>query len=84
MEKMDENNKKMMDITNKIKKQKNTICILRHNQKKIKYLIGGIIYIMRLIDTSDKKDLKLRKTTHMDKRVMVANTSIPNNMTLMV
>ena len=57
--------------------------ILKHNQKKTKYDKGGLIYVGRPIDISNKKLFKLGKTEDINKRLYGYNTSLPNNMQIL-
>ena len=77
---LDELNDEFNKLKVKFKDAKKQIRILRHNQKKKHYKKTGLIYILRPIDTSNKKLLKLGKTTDFNKRLNAYNTSVPDNM----
>jgi len=73
--------KKQLAILNKkIKSYQKEIQILRNNQKKIKYKPGGLIYVLRPIDSRNPNLLKPGKTRKMKNRLYTYNTSTPDDM----
>lgn len=71
------------DNNNKLKEARRNIRILKHNQKKPHHQITGTIYVMRPIDSTNKKLLKAGKTRNLNKRKRTLNTTVPNNMELL-
>ena len=71
---------KLDNVNKKLKDAKKEIRILKHNQKNKNYKITGLIYIIRPINNTNKKLLKIGKTTNFNKRLNTYNTGLPNNM----
>jgi hypothetical protein len=70
-------------LNQKLKLIKNENKILKHNQKKTKFDKGGVIYIIREIDPTNKNLLKVGKSSDLNKRLHTYNTSVPDNMEIL-
>jgi hypothetical protein len=78
-----ESEKKIEDIGHKLKACRKEKKVLKHNQKKIKYKRGGMIYILRDINTTKPKLLKPGKSGDFNARLNTYNTSFPDNMQIL-
>jgi phage anti-repressor protein len=60
------------------------IGLLKTNQKKTKYKVGGVIYIIEAHNKADGEKLyKLGKTGNLDKRIKIYNTGNANNVKIL-
>lgn len=75
---------KLKELNDKLKEAKREIRILKNNQKKGNYNATGLIYVIRPIDTTDKDLMKIGKTTNFNKRLNTYNTSVPDNMEILL
>lgn len=78
--KLDKLNIKLEQNNTKLSKSKKEIRILKHNQKRKHYKAKGLVYILRPIDSRNKKLIKLGKTVDFDKRLQTYKTSVPDDM----
>lgn len=79
----DESQKKYDELNEKFRRSKRTIKILKQNQKKKNLPKGGVIYVLRPIDQVNKKFIRVGRSTKLDKRIAVYNSSVPDNMELL-
>jgi len=78
---VEKSNKEKFDKINaQLRKLKEENKALKNNQKKKNYKAVGMIYILRPINSPNKKLLKPGKTTNFNKRLNTYNTSVPDNM----
>lgn len=79
----DKHQKQLKELNEKLREAKREIRILKNNQKKKGYKATGMIYVVRLIDSSDKNLMKLGKTTNFNERLRTYNTSISDDMEIL-
>ena len=74
---------KLDKLNNKLRAANKKIRILKYNQKRKNHKSTGMIYILRPIDTRNKKILKAGKTTDFDKSQNTYNTSLPDDLEIL-
>jgi prophage antirepressor-like protein len=56
---------------------------IKNNQKKNTYNKGGLVHILRPIDSTRRNILRIGKTTNFNKQLNTYNTSVPDNMEIL-
>ena len=75
--------KKLIQLEKKLKEKSKRVRILEHNQKKKKYKVTGLIYVLRSINHGSDGLIKMGRTTDLNKRLNTYNTSVPDDMELL-
>ena len=70
-------------LNDKLRKANRTIKALKNNHPKKNLPKGGVMYIVRPIDATNKKMLKPGHSGNLKDRLHKYNTSVPNNMELL-